>query len=59
MFGFFAFDRFYLGYKKSAIIKLITAGGFGLWWAFDVLVILLGNMDDAKGHQVKFTEPTH
>jgi len=55
MFGFFAIDRFYLGYKKSAIIKLITGGGFGLWWAFDVLVILLGNMDDANGRQVKFT----
>lgn len=55
MFGFMGLDRFYLGYKKTAIIKLITAGGLGLWWAFDVLVILLGNMDDANGRQVKFT----
>lgn len=55
LFGYWGVDRFYLGYKTSAIIKLLTAGGLGLWWAFDVLVILLGNMDDANGHQVKFT----
>ncbi|WP_441000765.1 TM2 domain-containing protein [Fodinibius sp. SL11] len=55
MFGWLGLDRLYLGYKKLAIIKFLTAGGFGLWWAFDVLVILLGNMDDAKGRQIKFT----
>lgn len=29
--GVLGVDRFYLGYTVSGIIKLFTAGGFGIW----------------------------
>jgi len=40
--GFLAVDRFYLGYSAMAIAKLMTLGGFGLWWIVDILLLLGG-----------------
>jgi len=38
--GFFGADQFYLGYWWPAgIVKLLTFGGGGLWWIFDVVRI--------------------
>eukprot|EP00435_Cladocopium_sp_Y103_P058332 s777_g20.t1 len=30
-------DLFYLGFWLRGILKLLTLGGFGLWWLFDVV----------------------
>lgn len=35
--GIFGADRFYLGLWVSGCIKLVTLGGFGLWWLYDVV----------------------
>jgi len=35
--GFFGLDRFYLGLRYSGVAKLFTLGGFGLWWAYDIV----------------------
>lgn len=35
--GFFGADRFYLGFIVSGVFKLITLGGLGTWWLFDVV----------------------
>ena len=32
-------DRFYMGYIWQGILKLITAGGFGVWWLIDLVLI--------------------
>ncbi len=42
-------DRFYLGYTLFGILKLITAGGFGIWWLIDIILIATGKMTDASG----------
>ena len=47
--GSLGVDRFYLGYTLLGILKLITFGGFGIWWLIDVIMILTNKMTDASG----------
>ncbi len=42
-------DRFYLGYTGLGILKLITGGGFGIWWLIDIILIATKKLNDAKG----------
>lgn len=42
-------DRFYLGYTKLGIIKLITLGGCGIWSIIDIIQIAQGKLPDAQG----------
>lgn len=37
--GYFGFDRFYLGNPIDGMLKLITLGGFGVWWLADIVKI--------------------
>lgn len=37
--GGLGIDRFYMGYIWQGILKLITAGGFGVWWLIDLILI--------------------
>lgn len=41
VFGFLGLDRFYLGKIKTGILKLITFGGFGIWWSIDAALLLV------------------
>lgn len=42
-------DRFYLGKVGTGILKLITIGGFGIWYVIDIILIAAGSMRDAQG----------
>ncbi|MBT4257899.1 TM2 domain-containing protein [archaeon] len=39
VFGTLGVDRFIMGHIWQGILKLITAGGFGIWWLIDVILI--------------------
>ena len=39
-FGFLGADRFYLGKAGTAVLKLITFGGFGIWALIDFIMIV-------------------
>ncbi len=36
--GYFGLDRFYRGQIALGVIKLITMGGFGIWYLVDVAI---------------------
>ncbi|KAF9920823.1 hypothetical protein FBU30_009223 [Linnemannia zychae] len=48
-FGYVGIDRFYLGYIISALLKLITAGGLGIWYIIDIILIVIGALPDHNG----------
>jgi len=50
--GELGIDRFYLGYTGLGILKLITAGGLGIWWLVDIYLIASGKMKTARGDEL-------
>ena len=47
--GTFGADRFYLGKIGTAVAKLLTFGGFGIWVLIDLILVLLGKTTDKRG----------
>lgn len=47
--GLLGADRFYLGKYGTALLKLFTYGGFGIWWIIDLVSILNGKSTDKNG----------
>lgn len=50
--GGLGIDRFYLGYIGLGILKLITMGGFGIWWLIDLILIAANKLPDSEGREL-------
>lgn len=50
--GVFGVDRFYLGKVGTGIVKLLTAGGLGIWWLIDLILVLTGSQRDRHGFKL-------
>ena len=42
-------DRFYTGHIVLGIVKLLTGGGFGIWWLIDFIMAVAGKRKDKQG----------
>ncbi len=47
--GFLGMDRFCLGHTGTAVGKLLTLGGVGIWWVVDIVLLIGGGLMPEDG----------
>jgi len=45
-------DRFYTGHIVLGILKLVTGGGFFIWWLIDFIMAVTGKRKDKNGQLI-------
>lgn len=50
---FLPVHRFYVGKIGTGILYLLTAGGLGIWYIIDIVMILLDKFTDKEGRKLK------
>ncbi len=45
--GVFGAHRFYVGKIGTGILQVLTLGGLGLWWLYDMILITAGEFRDS------------
>ncbi len=51
--GFVGLHRFYVDKPKTAIAMLCTLGGLGMWWLYDLVLLLAGEFRDSHDLPVR------
>ena len=54
LFGAIGLDRLYLGQPGAAFLKLITLGGFFVWWVVDVVRISTKSIRGRHGAPIRW-----
>lgn len=52
--GMFGAHRFYAGKVGTGLLQLLTFGGLGVWWLYDVVLISAGGFRDGDGRRIVF-----
>ncbi|ADK30517.1 TM2 domain-containing protein [Brachyspira pilosicoli] len=50
---FLPVHRFYVGKIGTGILYWLTAGGLGIWYIVDIVMILLDKFTDKEGRKLK------
>lgn len=45
--GVLGLHRFYVGKPKTGVAMIVTVGGFGFWWLYDMVLLASGEFRDA------------
>ncbi|MFV8401375.1 TM2 domain-containing protein [Mycoplasma sp. 2634B] len=51
--GEFGIDRLYGGRIGLFLLKLLTGGGFLIWWIIDLILAITGRQKDNQGLYIK------
>ncbi|WP_370893493.1 TM2 domain-containing protein [Janibacter sp. GXQ6167] len=51
--GYLGIDRFYVGQIGLGVLKLVTCGGFYVWWIIDLILIATRKFPDENGRQLR------
>lgn len=51
--GWLGADRFYLGQFGLGLLKLLTCGGFGIWYTVDSILVGCGVVRDVDGNSLR------
>jgi len=46
--GFFGLHRFYVGKTGSGVAMIVTIGGLGIWWLYDMVLLATGEFRDIE-----------
>jgi TM2 domain len=55
--GVFGAHRFYVGKMGTGVLMLCTAGGLGIWYLYDVIMVASGSFRDSEGRRVLRWDP--
>jgi hypothetical protein len=55
--GVFGAHRFYVGKTGTGLLMLVTVGGLGIWYLYDVIMVASGSFRDADGRRVLRWDP--
>jgi hypothetical protein len=51
--GFLGLHRFYVGKPGTAVLQIVTFGGLGVWWLYDVVLIVAGEFRDNRDMPIR------
>jgi TM2 domain-containing membrane protein YozV len=57
--GVFGAHRFYVGKTGTGILMLCSVGGLGIWYLYDLILVVGGSFRDAQGRLVSRWDPEY
>ena len=57
--GIFGAHRFYLGKTGTGVLMLCSAGGLGIWYLYDLILVASGSFRDVEGRLVSRWDPEY
>jgi hypothetical protein len=55
--GVFGAHRFYAGKIATGLLMLVTLGGLGIWYLYDLVLIAAGQFTDEEGRRIRLWDP--
>jgi TM2 domain-containing membrane protein YozV len=51
--GFLGLHRFYVGKPGTAVLQIVTLGGMGVWWLYDIVMCAAGEFCDHEDRPLR------